>query len=177
MATRSASISWAGRHRGLVTLTASLAAIGIMTFWGLAELTTPFPATSSGGCSKSDRVVTKTITRPEVTISIYNAGARPGTAAHVAAALTRLGFRIATVGNAPAGVTVPVMEVVGPTISDPATRLVAATLGSSATVTNDPSLQLGEGVNVFIGPRHRAVVKHPPSEMALPSPTVTCLSG
>ncbi|GAC1383572.1 MAG: hypothetical protein NVSMB48_17080 [Marmoricola sp.] len=177
MSTRSESRSWAGRHRGLVTLTASLVAITIMTFWGLAELTTPFPASSSGGCSKADRVVTKTITRPEVTISIYNAGARPGTAAHFGAALTKLGFQIATVGNAPSGITVPVMEVVGTSVSDPATKLVAAALGSSATVTDDPSLQLGAGVNVFIGPHHRGVVKHPPSEMALASPTVTCLSG
>lgn len=152
-------------------------AIVLMTFWGLAELTTPFPATSSSGCSKADQVVTKTITRPEVTVSIYNAGARPGTAAHFAATLTRLGFHIGTVGNAPSGVTVPVMEVVGPTISDPATKLVAATVGSSATVTNDPSLQQGPGVNVYIGPHHRGLAKHPPSEMALASPTLTCLSG
>lgn len=176
MPTGSESRSWVGHHRGSVTVATGLVAIVIMTFWGLAELTAPFPASSSGACSKADQVVTKTITRPEVTVSIYNAGARRGTAAQFGTTLARLGFHIATVGNAPAGVTVPVLEVVGPAVSDPATKLVAATFGSSATVTNNPSLQLGGGVSVFIGPRHGNVVKHPPSAMPLAVPTVTCLS-
>ena len=177
MPPESGSTSWVGRHRGFVTLISGLLAIVIMALWGFAELTTPFPSSSTTGCAKADQVVTKTLTRSEVTISIYNAGAKAGTAARFSTLLSRLGFQVATVGNAPSGVTVPVTEVVGPTITDPATKLVAATFGSTATVTNDPSLQLGPGVNLFLGPRHGNLVKHPPREVELATPTITCLSG
>ena len=177
MPTESESSSWVGRHRGFVTLTSGLLVIVIMAFWGLSELTTPFPSSSSTGCAKADQVVTKTLTRSDVTISIYNAGAKAGTAGRFSTLLTKLGFHVADVGNAPSGVTIPVTEVVGPTISDPATKLVAATFGSTATVTSDPSLQLGPGVNLFLGPRHGALLKHPPREIQLATPTITCLSG
>lgn len=168
---------WAGRHKGLITLTGSALAAALMTLWGVSELTAPFPHSASKSCSPSDQVVRKTISRSEVTVSIYNAGAAAGTAARFSAALTRLGFQVSTVGNAPEGVTVPIAEVAGPSITDPATKLVAAALGTTTTITSDPALQVGPGVNVYIGPKHRALVKHPPSEMALATPTVSCLSG
>ena len=168
---------WVGRHKGLLTLGGLVMASVLMGLWGLSELTTPFPHPPSKTCSRADQVVTKTITRPEVTISIYNAGAPAGTAGRFSTALSRLGFNISTVGNAPDGVTVPAAEVAGPSITDPGTKLVAAALSSNVTVTSDPSLQLGPGVNLFIGPKHGAVRKNPPREMALPTPTITCLSS
>lgn len=172
-----AAAPWAGRHKGLLALGGSLAAAGIMALWGYSELTTPFPHAASKACPPADRVVTRSIARPDVTVSVYNAGAAAGTAGRVSAALGRLGFRVSTVGNAPEGVTVRASEVVGPSITDPATKLVAAAFGPTATISSDPTLQVGPGVNVFIGPRHRPVLKNPPHEMALPTPTVTCLSG
>ncbi|MGN6723744.1 MAG: LytR C-terminal domain-containing protein [Marmoricola sp.] len=177
MAPEAGPTPWAGRHKGLLTLGGALLATVVMALWGLSELTTPFPHTATKTCSPADQVVTKTITRPEVTISVYNAGARAGTAGRISAALARLGFRVSTVGNAPDGVTVPAAEVAGPSVTDPATKLVAAALGESTTITSDPSLQIGPGVNVFIGPRHKAVLKNAPREMALPTPTITCLSS
>jgi hypothetical protein len=148
-----------------------------MGMWGYAQLTTPFPHTASKTCDPADQVVTKTVSRAEVTISIYNAGAPAGTAGRFSTALSRLGFRVNTVGNAPDGVTVRVAEVAGPSVTDPATKLVAAALGTSTIVTSDPALQVGPGVNVFIGPHHGKVLKNPPREMALPTPTITCLTG
>lgn len=177
MAPEAGSTPWAGRHKGLLTFAAAGVATVVMALWGLSELTAPFPHTATKTCNPADQVVTKTITRSEVTISVYNAGARAGTAARIGRALTRLGFRVSTVGNAPEGVTVPVAEVAGPSVTDPGTKLVAAALGKSTTITSDPSLQIGPGVNIFIGPRHGAVLKSPPREMALPTPTITCLSS
>ena len=168
---------WVGRHKGLVTLAGSVVAAAVMAMWGLSELTTPFPHTTSKSCPPEDQVVTRTITRPEVTVSIYNAGAAAGTAGRFSTALARLGFQVSTVGNAPDGVTVPIAEVVGPSVTDPATRLVAAALGANTTITSDPSLLVGPGVNIFIGPKHRAVPKKSPSRMALTTPTITCLTG
>lgn len=169
--------SWAGRHKGLLTLGVAAAVTVAMALWGFSELTSPFPRTASKTCGPADRIVTKTITRSEVTVSIYNAGARAGTAARFSKALTRLGFRVSTVGNAREGVTIPVAEVVGPSVTDPATKLVAAALGANTTITSDPSLQIGPGVNIYIGPKHGAVLKSPPREMALPTPTITCPSN
>ncbi|MGN6162065.1 MAG: LytR C-terminal domain-containing protein [Marmoricola sp.] len=169
--------AWTRRHQGLLALGACAVAALVMTLWGFAELTAPFPHTKSATCSPADEVVTKTVTRSEVTLSIYNAGARAGTAAKISAALTRLGFHVSVVGNAPSGVTVTTTEVVGPSESDPATKLVAAALGSTATVSSDPALQIGAGVNVYLGPHHGPVLKSPPRAMALPTPVVTCLSN
>lgn len=166
-----------GRDRRLLTLAGAAVAAVIMAFWGFSELTSPFPHTASAGCRPADEVVTKTITRPEVTVSIYNAGARAGTAGKIGTALTRLGFNVATVGNAPEGVTVTTSEVAGPSVTDPATKLVAAALGAKVVVSSNPSLQIGTGVNIFIGPKHGPLAKNPPREMALPTPTVTCLSS
>lgn len=177
MAPEASPAPWVGRHKGLVALTGSAVVAAVMAMWGLSELTAPFPHTASKTCNPADRVVTTTITRPEVTVSIYNAGAAAGTAGRFSTALSRLGFQVGTVGNAPDGVTVPIAEVVGPSITDPATKLVAAALGAGTTITSDPSLLVGPGVNVFIGPKHHAVVKRPPSRMALATPTITCLSG
>lgn len=167
----------AGRDRRLLTLTGAALAAIVMTLWGLSELTAPFPHTVSAGCQPSDKVVTRTITRPEVTVSIYNAGAHAGTAGRIGAALTRLGFHLGTVGNAPAGLTVSTSEVVGPSATDPATKLVAAAFGAKVSVSSDPSLRIGPGVNVFIGPKHGPLAKKPPRTMALLTPTVTCLSN
>lgn len=176
MTPRTSSAPRAGRHKRLLALGATAIVAAVMAMWGLSALTAPFPHTGTKTCDLADQVVVKTITRREVTVSVYNAGAAAGTAKRISAALARLGFRIGNVGNAPTGITVPILEVAGPSVTDPATKLVAATLGTTVTVTSDPSLQIGPGVNIFIGPRHRGFVKHPPRDMALASPIVTCLT-
>lgn len=177
MATEAGPTPWAGRHKGLLALGGSAVAAVIMGAWGFSQLTAPFPHTATKTCNPADQVVTKSISRAEVTVSIYNAGAPAGTAGRFSTALSRLGFQVNTVGNAPEGVTVRIAEVAGPSVTDPATKLVAAALGASTIITSDPSLQIGPGVNVFIGPRHGALAKKPPREMPLPTPTVTCLTG
>lgn len=177
MAEQAGPTPWAGRHKALLAIGASAAAAVVMGMWGYSELTAPLPHTASKTCSPADQVVTKSISRAEVTISVYNAGAAAGTAGRFSTALSRLGFKVSQVGNAPDGVTVRAAEVAGPSVTDPATKLVAAALGANTIVTSDPALQVGPGVNVFIGPRHSAIVKNAPREMALPTPTITCLSG
>lgn len=168
------TITWLTQHRGLVALvTTGLIAL-IMVLWGTSELFAPFPKQASTTCDPANRIVIKTMGRSEVTVSIYNAGAKAGTAGRFATQLAKLGFLVNTVANAPSGTQIPVAEVVGPSSTDPATMLVAATLGSSATVTSDPSLQLGPGINVFLGPRHRQLVKNPPKTVPLSSPQVIC---
>lgn len=176
MPTEAGPTSWTGRHKGLLALVAAALVAVVMAMWGLSATTAPFPHAASKTCSPADQVVTKTITRAEVTVSIYNAGASAGTAGRFGTTLSRLGFAVSTVGNAPEGVTVRGTEVAGPSITDPATKLVAAALGPNTIITSDPSLQIGPGVNVFVGPHHGRIVKNPPREMALPTPTVTCLS-
>lgn len=168
--------AWLTKHRGPLALVTAGVVGFIMVLWGTSELLAPFPkrGTATTSCDPSKQIIIKTMGRSEVTVSIYNAGAKAGTAARFAAQFTRLGFKVNTVSNAPSTAQIPVATVVGPSTTDPATRLVALTMGPSATVTSDPTLQLGPGVNVFIGPKHRALVKKAPRTVPLTTPTVLC---
>lgn len=168
------ALAWLKHHRGLLALVSAGVLALVMVLWGSSELLAPFPKRGTATCDPTKQIVIKTLTRSEVTVNIYNAGASTGTAGRFAAQFTKLGFKVNAVANAPANTQVPVSEVVGPSTTDPATRLVALTLGESAMVTSDPALQLGPGVNVFIGPRHRAIVKKPPRTVPLSTPTVIC---
>lgn len=169
------STRWLIHHRSSVALASAGVLALVMMVWGASELFAPFPKRTTGAsCDPAHQIVVRTLGRSEVTVSVYNAGAKAGTAARFAAQFTKLGFKVSTVTNAPTGTQVPVSEVVGPSTTDPATMLVAATLGQSATVTSDPALLIGPGVNVFIGPRHHAMVKHPPHTVPLSTPQVLC---
>lgn len=168
------ALTWLTQHRRAAALvTAGVVAL-IMVLWGTSELFSPFPKHASASCDPANRIVIKTMGRAEVTVNVYNAGAKAGAAGRFAAQLAKLGFQVDTVANAPAGTQIPVSEVVGPSSTDPATMLVAATLGSSATVTSNPTLQLGPGVNIFLGPRHRPLVKKPPKTVPLSTPQIIC---
>ncbi|HWU31419.1 MAG TPA: LytR C-terminal domain-containing protein [Marmoricola sp.] len=168
--------AWLTRHRGSLALITAGVVGFIMVLWGTSELLAPFPkrGTATTTCDPSKEIFIRTMGRSEVTVSIYNAGAKAGTAGRLAAQFTRLGFKVSTVSNAPATAQIPVSAVVGPSTTDPATRLVALTMGPSATVTSDPALQLGPGINVFIGPKHHALAKTAPRTVRLNTPTVLC---
>lgn len=154
---------WLRRHQRPATLaTAGVCAL-IMVIWGMAELTAPFGGTSSSSCSAHKKPAT--LKRTAVTVSIYNAGAPPGSAAKVARSLKDLGFKIAIVGNAPGGMTVTSPEVVGTSTTDPAAELVAAAFGTP--VVSDPALLVGTGVNVYIGSTNSALVASAPAEISL----------
>ena len=165
---------WLRHYRSPLALVGAGVVALIMVLWGSSELFTPFPPRASSGCDPADQTVIKTMGRSEVTVNIYNAGAAPGTAGRFATRFAALGFKVGTVTNAPAGTQIPVAAVVGPSSTDPATMLVAAAIGKTAIVTTDPTLLLEPGVNVFLGPKHRPLVKHPPQSVPLATPQVIC---
>lgn len=154
---------WARRHQRLLTLSTAGVLACVMALWGAAELTAPFPHSSGSSCDAAASTTTK---RSAITISLYNAGAPPGSAAKLAKSLTGLGFKVGTVANAPVGITVADSEIVGTSATDPAAGLVAATFGSSLVIS-DPSLLIGPGVNVFIGPRLGPLVASAPAEVSV----------
>lgn len=154
---------WLRRHQRLATLTTAGVCATIMVIWGMAELTAPFSDTSSSRCASHKKPAT--LKRTAVAVSIYNAGAPPGSAAKVARSLKDLGFKVATVGNAPSGMKVMSPEVVGTSTTDPAAELVAAAFGTP--VLSDPALLVGPGVNVYIGSTNSALVASAPTEISL----------
>jgi len=164
------------RHKRLLTLVVAGIVAVVMVIWGSTELFAPFPQRTTTTCDLADQVVVKTLKRSQVTVSIYNAGASAGTAGRFRDQFTQLGFHVAIVDNAPENVHVPVSEVVGTETTSPATRLVARTLGSSATVSANRALLRGPGVNIYLGPQHRPLVKKPPRSIALDTPRVSCLA-
>lgn len=153
--------AWARSHRPLLTLTMACVIAVVMAIWGLIALTRPFPHLGSDSCSTSGT----TIKRSAVTISIYNAGAAAGSAARLATSLRDFGFKVAKVGNAPDGLTVDAVQIVGISTADPAAQLVAAAFGSP--VVDNPDQLIGPGVNVFIGPQLAPLVASAPAQITV----------
>lgn len=165
--------AWLSRHRRVLSLGAAGVVSVVMVVWGALELTAPFKPLG-GGCGPEDQSVTSTMERGQVEISVYNAGAAPGTAKSFADRFTALGFKVRTVGNAPAGLELSGIEVVGPSSTDDATRLVAAAFGTASSVSGNLNLLIGPGVNVYVGPQHGEFIQDPPKQIKLLEPVVTC---
>lgn len=96
----------------------------------------------------------------QVRVSVYNAGTRSGLANTTLDTLLRRGFVAGEAGNAPKGTKVPGVEVWTTTKDDPRAQLVALQFGKKTPVKVVKE-ELGPGVDVIVGNRHRALVKAP----------------
>lgn len=166
------------RHlRTIVTLTVLVVVLIVMAWWGLHNATAPFPGRASAvqpSCSAAETTTTRYVARRDVTVSVYNAGARQGFATLTLHRLEALGFRPGEVANAPAGVTTHRALVLTTRRDDPAAALVARTLGRKVPVeVTDETL--GPGVDVIVGPQQRAPVRHPPRRLKLAHAVSTCV--
>lgn len=157
--------------RTAVTLIAliGLLVVGVVLGWRAlsapVEEAGPAGKTSERPCvkgvDKGDRVRSR-----QVTVSVYNAGTRPGLAAETMDRLVSRGFIGGDVGNAPSRFSeVRFVRVLAPTGRDPAARLVALQFGSSQQV-QPTRTDLGPGVDVIVGNDFRGLVKAPRSTVA-----------
>jgi hypothetical protein len=160
-----------------VTLTVAALVLVGMAVWGISAATGPLPSLGSDdptSCSKDEISVQTYVSRKQVTVSVYNAGARKGFANLTLERFERLGFNPGSVGNAPKGSGVTRATVFTTETGDAAAQLVARTLGKDVPVqvTDD---DLGPGVDVFVGPKQRGLSPKAPHRVKLAEPVRSCV--
>ncbi len=160
------------------TLVVAAVLLVIMAVWGIKAATSPLPGdkTSSSGatCAPQDQTVTKYVRRADVTVSVYNAGKRSGSAQATADLLEAAGFKPGEVGNAPAGITVKRAAVYTTEGDDPAAQLVARSLGHNTQVIRTDE-EYGPGVDVFVGDKFKQQLDPTaPRRLPLPAPVTGC---
>jgi hypothetical protein len=161
----------------VVTLVAAGVVLIVMAAWGISAATKPLPplgGDDSTTCSKDEISRQVYVTRKQVTVSVYNAGARKGFANLTLQRLESLGFNPGSVGNAPEGTTVTKAKVVTTQTDDAAASLVAQTLGKDTPVEVTDE-DLGPGIDVFVGPKQRGLNPAAPLKVKLAHPIESCV--
>ena len=161
----------------LVTLLAGFLVLGGMGWYGVNALTEPLPkfdAQDGNKCSESEITRKTEVRRKEITVSVYNAGARKGFAGKTQERLEAAGFKVGELGNAPKGVKLK-QSVVYTTSSELApARLVALSLGPKVKVERTDE-DYGPGVDAFIGSEQRRLNGKAPRKIKLDAPDETCI--
>ena len=161
------------------TLLGLVAVVCIMAVWGFKAVTAPIEddsTTSSSGdptCGPEEQTVQKYVRRSEVTVSVFNAGAKAGSAQKTLDLLEEAGFKPGEVNNAPDGVTVDRAAVYTTKADDPAAELVARALGKKTQVVHSDE-ELGPGVDVMVGARFKKLDASAPARIELPEPETSC---
>lgn len=149
----------------------------VMAIWGYHAATRPLPdqdASTTTKCTKAEITKQYHVHRGEVTVSIYNAGARSGFARLTLQRFEDFGFQAGAVGNAPKGAHVRRAKVFTTKKHDTAAKLVARTLGGRVAI-KVVDQDLGPGINVYVGPRMRHLNRKAPKRLKLPQPKETCV--
>jgi len=168
------------RTTSAATLSGLCVILIVMAWWGLHNATAPFPSRTSATASTctAAETTTKRYAKPsDVTVSVYNAGARQGFATLTLQRLESRGFNAGAVGNAsPSSLSSPVRtaRVLTTTQDDPYAELVARNLGPgvSVEVTTEP---LGPGIDVLVGKKMRGLSRHALTRLKLPKPVTSCV--
>lgn len=142
---------------------AGLIAVGAVVGWN--TLTASFPTSLSPSPARpacTNRLVDagKPLRSSDVTVSVFNAGSRPGLAERTLSALTTRGFQPGQVGNAPSGAPVRTAQVWTTTKGDAESRLVALQFGRQTKV-HLTNVDLGPGVDVLVGDNFHGLAKAP----------------
>ena len=160
-----------------VTMTILVLILIGMGWLGIHEATKPLPTADEGvtqRCTKDEISTKRFIRRSEVTVSVYNAGARKGFAGLTLQRLEDKGFRAGALGNAPSDTKVRRAVVLTTKADDPAARLVAITMGRGTKVEVVEET-MGPGVDVYVGPRMRLLNQRAPARLKLDKPIVDCV--
>ena len=168
--------------RRLVTGLTLLVAAGVlvvMAIWGYDAATAPVaddPAGTTTGptCPPESQTVTRYVRRGDVTVSVYNAGTKSGSAQAALDLLEQGGFKPGEVGNAPDGIAVKTAAVYTTKGDDPDAELVARALGAGTEVVRTDD-QMGPGVDVVIGNKFsQQLDPAAPKRLELAHPVTSC---
>jgi hypothetical protein len=150
----------------------------LMAWSGYHEATKPLPAlhpdSASPTCSKAEISRQTYVTRADVTVSVFNAGAAKGFAGVTLDRLESKGFNPGSLGNAPKGSKVSSAKVFTTQTDDPAAQLVAQTLGKNTPIEVTDE-DMGPGIDVYVGPKQRLLNQHAPTRIKLAKAIETCV--
>ena len=167
----------ARRTTTAITLGTLLVLILVIGLWGLRELTKPFPgreASATPSCSAAETSHTTYVRPDDVTVSVYNAGARQGFAGLTLERLERRGFNPGEVANAPEGVKVARAKVLTTEEDDAAAKLVARNLGKGVRI-EVVSDAYGPGIDVLVGPKMHFLDPDGPARVKLAHAVTDCV--
>lgn len=161
----------------LTLVTAAVVLVG-MGWFGVTRATAPLPTFDSGSsgskCSASEITRKLTVSRKEVVVSVFNAGARKGFAGTTQDRLEKAGFRPGALGNAPAGMKYKHSVVMTTAVEKGPAKLVAAALGPKTRVQQTDE-DYGPGVDVFVGSKQGRLRATAPRKIKLDTPAETCI--
>lgn len=150
----------------------------LMALWGYHEATKPLPTlhpdTIASSCSNAEISRQKYVTRAEVTVSVFNAGAPKGFAGLTLDRLENKGFNPGSLGNAPKGTKVTKAKVFTTQPNDPAAQLVALAFGKNTPIEVTDN-DMGPGIDVYVGPQQRLLDQHAPARLKLAKAIETCV--
>lgn len=168
-------------HRRWVTVLSLIVAVGallVMLLVGAAQVLAPMhlpsPSSSSGGGCTGAVTYQRSVGRHEITVSVFNAGARPHFASTTLDRLERLGFRPGEVANSTADIHPRTAVVLTQSEETAPAELVARALGPDVRVQHGQEAY-GPGIDVFIGPGQRGVHPRVPRRVPLHHPIKNCV--
>jgi hypothetical protein len=156
-------------RRAITSAVTMIVLIGMLVagaVWGWNSLFAPLPEEVTTAVEPEQTCDTqvvragKRVRADQIRVSVFNAGSRSGLAGQTLDALVDRGFLPGDVGNAPDDRTVRKVQVWSTVENDPRARLVARQFGKKVKVRLWDE-DLGAGVNVIVGDRHRNLVKAP----------------
>jgi hypothetical protein len=151
--------------------------LAFMVVYGVKAATAPLPGSGSGpskDCSAAEKEVQRFVRRPQVEVSVFNAGRRQGLASETLQRLEGAGFRAGEAGNAPRRTKVRRAVVWTTRQHDTAAQLVARALGRHTKIVVTDT-DLGPGVDVLVGNAFRRLDRSAPNKLRLPRPEKTCV--
>lgn len=150
-----------------ITLLLLLAILILGARWGYRNVMAPPPPPPLVPCVEQS--VGQALGTKQVTVSVYNGGAKSGLAKTVAAQLRGAGFKVSRTGNT--DVEVSTTQVIGADVDNPEVKLVAGFF-KGAKVSADG--RADHTVEVLVGNPATGFNAKAPKQVAVDSPTV-CL--
>ena len=162
------------RLRTALILVALLVLLGAMGVYGYKAATHPFPgsAKTTKSCTKQEISKQRYLSTKDITVSVYNAGARKHFAALTQSRLESRGFRAGALGNAPFKVKVARVFTTSDDLSS--AKLVARNLGVGIPVVHTDN-EMGPGIDIFVGPRLGYLNPRHIKRIKLAKPIETCV--
>jgi len=164
------------RHnfRGPITLLILIGLLGYAAWYG-AKNVLGQPAANPAPVCKTHKAKHPTkITSKQVTVNIYNAGEVRGLAQRTATAMSKRGFNVEEIANAPAGMKLPkgAKAMVRAKARTPQARLVAKQAGK-VTIKVQPKRK-NNTIDLIVGEKFSALKAKAPKSIEVTGTVVTC---
>ncbi|WBQ05114.1 LytR C-terminal domain-containing protein [Kribbella sp. CA-293567] len=152
-----------------ITMVVLLSVLVGGAWWGWESLT----RSNAGPSCVEAKMANDRLTPKQVSVNVYNGGAKAGTAAAVAKVLAKYGFHVSKIANEPNGNKVTGIELRGTTANGPEMNLVAGQVKGRPKAVADA--RADHSVDLVIGSGYPGLREKPLQSIALPKDTTLCL--